>query len=210
MPTTGPPPSQDADPPDADDTRPLRSDAVRNHRLLLEAASLAFAEHGLEVPMEEIATAAGVGVATLYRHFASREALIAALMEQSLAGIAVRAEEIIDSGVDPMVGLRSLLTYGAERHTVERSMAEMWRTLNNDIAVAAARGTGLYEATQRMLDAAVDAGEIRDDVTVEDVARIFYAIAGVVEAGHGHAWRRVLELHLRGMTAEGPSLPKPI
>lgn len=185
----------------------MRADAQRNRERLLETATRLFADDGLDVPMEAIAAGAGVGIATLYRHFPERNALIAALVEESLGSIARRAHELIASDLDPWEALRTLLIEGAERHTTDRSMVEMWRTLANGLVVEAARTTGLYEATQVMLDAARGNPGVRDDVVVEDVARVFYAIAGVVEAGHADAWRRVLELHLRGMTAPGPRLP---
>lgn len=187
--------------------RPLRADAQRNREQLIQVATRLFAERGLDVPLEEIATEAGVGIGTFYRHFPERNALIAALVEQSLGPIARRAEDLIASDLNPWEALRTLLTEGAERHTTDRSMAEMWRTLDNEIVVQVTHEVGLYAATQVMLDAARGNPGVREDVVVEDVARVFYAIAGVVEAGHGDAWRRVLELHLRGMTAPGPALP---
>jgi len=57
--------------------RPLRADARRNRDALLVVAAAQFAERGVETPLEDIARRAGVGIGTLYRHFPSREALIA-------------------------------------------------------------------------------------------------------------------------------------
>lgn len=167
-----------------------------------------FSTHGFDAPLEKIASEAGVGIATLYRHFPTREALVRALVEESLAEIAQNAARVVASGQEPMAALRSTLAFGAELHTTDRALAQLWRTVDNQVVMEAVRSTGLYDDTQRLLDAAQAAGAIRDDVTVEDVARIFYAISGVVEAGNGRAWRRVLELHLRGMASPGPPLPE--
>ncbi|NUT56537.1 MAG: TetR family transcriptional regulator, partial [Thermoleophilia bacterium] len=64
--------------------RPLRRDAERNRRRILEAAHAAFAEAGLHVTLDEIARRAGVGVGTVSRRFAAKAPLIAALFEDRL------------------------------------------------------------------------------------------------------------------------------
>lgn len=76
------------------ESRPLRADARANHRRLLETAAGLFAERGLEVAYEEIADAAGVGRATLYRHFPDREQLLGAILESMLDELQARADEL--------------------------------------------------------------------------------------------------------------------
>ena len=188
----------------------MRADALRNRKRLLEVAMTRFSRDGFDAPLEAIAADAGVGIATLYRHFPSRTALVRALIEDELAPIAQTAAQAVASDQEPMAALRSLLEFGAERHTTDLALAQLWRTVDNDVVMEAVRATGLYDDTQRLLEPAQASGAIRGDVTVEDVARIFYAISGVVEAGNGAAWRRVLEIHLRGMAAAGPPLPEPV
>ena len=61
--------------------RPLRADAERNRRRILDAAAELFAERGLHVSLDEVAERAGVGVGTVYRRFADREALVDALLQ---------------------------------------------------------------------------------------------------------------------------------
>ena len=58
------------------DVKPMRADARRNYERLLEEAQRAFAEHGVEASLEDIARRAGVGIGTLYRHFPTRDALL--------------------------------------------------------------------------------------------------------------------------------------
>src|SRR5437764_10603461 len=83
--------------------RPLRSDAERNRRLILDAAREAFATGGLQVSLDEIARRAGVGVGTVYRRFADKEALIDALFEDSLGELVAQAEEALRDE-DPWAG----------------------------------------------------------------------------------------------------------
>src|SRR5450759_3121061 len=80
-----------------DATRPLRVDAERNRARIVEAAQAAFAEHGLDVPLEDVAEGAGVGIATLYRRFPTRDDLIAACFERRLADYARQAEEALEA-----------------------------------------------------------------------------------------------------------------
>src|SRR3954451_25314715 len=69
-----------------------RSHARRNHELLVAAAREVFGERGVEASLEEIARRAGVGVGTLYRHFATRDALVEAVFERRLGEFAALGE----------------------------------------------------------------------------------------------------------------------
>ncbi len=71
--------------------RPLRSDAERNRTRILAAAAEVFAERGLDVPLDDIAVAAGVGGGTVYRRFPDKDALIDALLEDKIAGVEAAA-----------------------------------------------------------------------------------------------------------------------
>ena len=71
--------------------RPLRSDAERNRRLVLEAAAQAFAEEGFDVGMAEIARRAGVGNATVFRRFPSKDALYEAIVDEKIAELCAAA-----------------------------------------------------------------------------------------------------------------------
>ena len=73
-------------------TASSRKDAALNRQRILDAASEAFAEHGLDVTLNDVAAYAGVGVGTVYRRFANKEALIDALFEQRLQDIAAAAQ----------------------------------------------------------------------------------------------------------------------
>src|SRR5260370_33352238 len=75
-----------------DTVRPLRRDAERNRQRILEAASEAFNERGLEVSLDEIARYAGVGVGTVYRRFRTKEELVEALFPGRLDSVAATAD----------------------------------------------------------------------------------------------------------------------
>ena len=76
--------------------RPLRVDAERNRQRILAAAATLFAERGVDVSLDDIAAAAGVGIGTLYRRFPDREALIEALFEDKVARIAKLAADALE------------------------------------------------------------------------------------------------------------------
>jgi AcrR family transcriptional regulator len=74
-------------------TRPLRRDAARNRRLLVESARATFRDEGLDAGVDGIARRAGVNVATLYRHFATKDALILAVLDELLHALEEAARD---------------------------------------------------------------------------------------------------------------------
>src|ERR671937_2958692 len=101
--------------------RPLRRDAERNRRRILEAAAEAFAERGLGITMDDIADHAGVGVGTVYRRFPDRELLIDALFEDVLVGMVALAEEALEIE-DPWEGFVYFLEHALEKQTANRGL----------------------------------------------------------------------------------------
>src|ERR1700738_4378345 len=75
--------------------RPMRADARRNEQRLLAAASAAFGEHGTNTSLDDIARRAGVGIGTLYRHFATREALAEAVYRDQIEALCAQADELL-------------------------------------------------------------------------------------------------------------------
>jgi AcrR family transcriptional regulator len=193
----------------ADGQRAMRSDAQRNRRRLLEVALEHFERDGFDASLEGIAEAAGVGIATLYRHFPSREALVGALAEDKLAEIGTATAASLEGDPDPVDALTAMVRDGARRHVEDRSLAELWRTVPDAEITAAARRVGLYRDTERLLAKAKATGRLRGDLEVADVVRIFYAVSGIVEAGHGDAVDRFVDLVLDGLLARDPAAPGP-
>ena len=76
------------------ETRPRRADARRNRELLLTAAKAVFAERGVDAPLDDIARRAGVGNATMYRHFPTRSELIVAVYADEVTELCARGDEL--------------------------------------------------------------------------------------------------------------------
>ncbi|MFI6094055.1 TetR/AcrR family transcriptional regulator [Lentzea sp. NPDC051213] len=99
--------------------RPLRADAARNRRAVIDAARHAFAQNGVNASLEDVARAAGVGPGTLYRHFPTRNDLVLAVIEDGLAELHRLGVELLDDP-DPL----SALTRWLQAYIDQNSMYE--------------------------------------------------------------------------------------
>ncbi|HET7530942.1 MAG TPA: TetR/AcrR family transcriptional regulator [Mycobacteriales bacterium] len=154
----------------------MRCDAQRNRERLIEVASDAFAEHGVDASLEKIARAAGVGIGTLYRHFATRDALLEAVYRHNVEQLCASADELLATlPPDEALGqwMQSFVGYVA----VKRGLASYLKSVvaaDSDLFTYA---HGLVRATvSRLIAAAVDAGAIREGVDGMDV---LHALSGV-------------------------------
>jgi AcrR family transcriptional regulator len=192
--------------------RPLRIDAERNRARIVEAARAAFAAGGLEVPLEDVADRAGVGIATLYRRFPTRDDLIAACFERRLEEYALAAEEALEAP-DGWTGLSTYLERLCSMQAADSGLKDvLTRTFPNARVLEAHRARG-YELFVRLIERAQAEGSLRRDFVPEDLILLLMANAGVVQgAGRAapDAWRRFLGLMLDGIRSEhaGP-LPTP-
>jgi len=159
-------------------TKPLRADAERNRRLLLDAAAAAFAEHGLDVGVGEIARLAGVGRGTVFRRFPTKEHLIAAVVVDRMHQASARGRELL-ADPDPGQALFDLLAAMVQAAQTDRALFEAVDDIflaNDDIRMAHA---DLVEVIDQLLRRAQDAGAVRDDVGALDLLMMF---KGVCEA----------------------------
>lgn len=191
--------------PHGDVARPLRVDAERNRARIVEAAQAAFAEQGLDVPLEEVAEHAGVGIATLYRRFPSREDLIATCFERRVAEYAQAAEEALDAP-DAWSGFCTYVERICAMQAVDRGLKDvLTRTFPNAKALEAHRMRG-YERSVQLIERAKAEGTLRPDFVPEDLVLVLMANAGVVQgAGEAapDAWRRFVGLILDGCRSQG-------
>jgi AcrR family transcriptional regulator len=191
----------------------LRTDAERNRGRIIEAATGAFARHGLDVPLEVVAGEAGVGIGTLYRRFSGREELIGACFERRLADYARAAEDSL-AAADGWTGFRQYVERICTMQAADRGLAGVLnRSLPNAKSLEAHRARG-YELSVRLIKRAQADGSLRSDVVAEDLALLFMANAGVIEVTWGaapDAWRRFVAIFLDGLRsgAAGP-LPPPL
>jgi AcrR family transcriptional regulator len=179
--------------------RPLRADAARNRRLLLDAARDAFARDGVTASLDDVARAAGVGPGTLYRHFPSRDALVLAVIDEGLTDLHRLGAELVDSA-DPLDALRRwLAAYVAQAGMFEGLAA----TLANAPTESSDACRMSREAGAELVSRAVAAGAIRADVDDVDVLDLGAAIAWVGEQPErGQAQRvRLLEIVIDGLRA---------
>lgn len=178
-----------------------RRDAVRNYHRILEAAREVFGESGADASMEEIASRAGVGVGTVYRRFASKDALIDELLRLVLAEV-LSATELALARTDGH-GLEDLLRAFGRHFADHARYASLLLQRPTDEAASRRIRAALEELTAR----AVAAGTVNPDVTVGDVMALIWAMRGLVQAADEiapQAWQRFLDIQLAGLRASGP------
>ncbi|HVV20136.1 MAG TPA: helix-turn-helix domain-containing protein [Pseudonocardiaceae bacterium] len=159
----------------ADAETPLRADARRNRDQIIAAARSIFAEHGPEIPMEEIARTAGVGVGTLYRRFPDRDSLIRAVAVDSFQRFLDDAKAAVDAEPTAWQALVRLLHQSAELQlTVQLAMLSRrsLAILKEDPAIFALRGALLTEV-EHLVRRAQQEGMLRADVGTGDIAQLF-------------------------------------
>jgi AcrR family transcriptional regulator len=186
-------------------TRRLRADAVRNRAKVLEAARAAFAEHGAEAQMEDVARRAGVGVGTVYRHFPTKQALAEALVEERFDRTIAFVRELVDSDPEPWDGIVRCFEYCAEVQERDRAWAAVMALMAGGMAAMGPREHQIHELLaleEQLIARARKAGVVREDLSAADMPALFCALASVVQAG-GKGWRRYLDLLLDGLRPQG-------
>jgi AcrR family transcriptional regulator len=152
--------------------RHLRADAERNRTRLLAAAETLFRERGLEVSVAEIAEAAGVGRGTLFRNFASKEDLIAAIVAERMQEGLARGQELLESP-DPAEALFEFLAELVGRQQLDRALFEAlddaWLA-RDEIRAAHSDFVGVVD---RLVARAQRAGSVREDIGAMDVLMLF-------------------------------------
>ena len=181
--------------------RARRADARRNRDAILVAARALFAEHGLEAPQYEIARRAGVGQGTLYRHFATRGDLIAALAEQQLD----RLERFADRVAQSPSGFLDLFAEAARLHRSQSDVSGLIACLDDRALITALRRRFRGIVTEP-LGRAQGAGLVRSDLEADDVAILLAMVKAAGERGPAAA-RRALGWALDAMRAGAPASP---
>ncbi|MEW9527566.1 TetR/AcrR family transcriptional regulator [Microbispora sp. NPDC049125] len=173
--------------------RPQRADARRNFDALLEAAREAFAQHGTEASLEDIARRAGVGIGTLYRNFPTRQDLFESVYVGEVEELCRAAEDV--AGLPPWEALaawlRRFVTYAATKRAV-------YEALNRDSEMFRSCRVAMYAAGEPLLARAKEAGEVRPDIGFDDVLRMINAISAAAFADDAQR-ERVLEMALDGV-----------
>ena len=186
--------------------RPQRADAVRNRASVLEAARDTFAEEGLDADMASIAQRAGVGVGTVYRHFPTKDALLAALMSEHFERLVAIAERAEAERASPWEAIEQMVWNCAERSAEDHGLCEILAQAPAQIGSLEA-AQRLREVSGRIVAAGVAEGSVRADATVADVPMMmcgFGKIAALQRRGGGPVgldWHRYLTIMLDGLRA---------
>ncbi|MFJ9678424.1 TetR/AcrR family transcriptional regulator [Streptomyces sp. NPDC101194] len=185
--------------------RPMRADARRNYDRLLGEARTAFAEHGTDASLEDIARRAGVGIGTLYRHFPNRHALMNAVFQEALTSLINRSRELAGAE-QPCRGLvewlGAIITHAGEY----RGLAQALMSTSRDETSALSQcNVPLREAGAVLLERARASGAVRADVSIDDLMQLTNAIALAAEQSPDdpELASRLLMLTLQGL--KGPN-----
>jgi AcrR family transcriptional regulator len=195
-------------PPDPIAGKPLRADARRNREKVMAAARAAFSEYGSEAQMDDVARRAEVGVGTVYRHFPTKEALFAALVEDTFARIAARARHALDAD-DAWQALTAMLWDAGESLAGDRALAE---AMQADLADQPCPGqVELGEIMRELMERAKAEGSMRPDVVLDDIPMLMCGVGSATirsQAGSG-VWRRHLAILLDGLRDRRDLTPLP-
>jgi AcrR family transcriptional regulator len=183
-------------------TTPLRADAQRNLERVLDAAAELFAERGCDVSVDEIAHRAGVGHATVFRRFPTKDALISAVVSKQIRELTAFVEDAL-AEEDAGEAFRSFVWHAGEMHARDRGLHEGFTRCGgvSDVAAAKAELNGLID---QLIARAQAAGALRKDVSADDVSTLVgTAIRGAYGSAEPELWRRYVAVVLDGLAASG-------
>ena len=193
----------------ATQTRGLRADAERNRRRLLDAAAHVFHEEGLEASVATIARRAEVGQGTVFRHFPSKDDLIAAVFVDRVAALAEAVEGALDEA-DSGEAFRRVLETACATHAHDRFLreaAERGIAARPEVKTQKRR---LTAGLAKLVTRAQEDGTVRADVSVQDIPFLINAIAsaaGPLANAFPDLWQRYLAIVLDGLRPGCQPLP---
>ncbi len=178
----------------------MRADACRNRDRLLEVAADAFAKHGVDASLEDIARTAGVGVGTLYRHFPNRDALMEAVFRRNIDQLRDAALELMQT-LPPDEALEQWMRRFVSYVATKKGLASHLKSVvAADSDLFAYSHDTMNKSMRMLIEAAAASGAIRDDVEPADVLR---ALSGVCLMAEGPSWQdqacRVSQLLVDGL-----------
>jgi AcrR family transcriptional regulator len=177
-----------------------RADARRNKETLLDAAAAAFVTSGVDAPVRDIATKAGVGVATIYRHFPTRADLIVAVYRHQVEACAEAGPTLLANSSTPHAALARWINLFVDFLVTKHGLAE---ALQSDAAAFQTLHAyfldRLVPVCTQLLDAAVAAGEIRSDVEAYELMRGVGNLCIGADHDPRYDARRMVELLVAGL-----------
>jgi len=186
-------------------TPPLRSDAERNRLRIIAAARTVFRREGLGASMASAAREAGVGIATIFRHFPAKEDLVVAVFADRMDAYADAVATALDDP-DPWHGFTTYIEAVCAMQAADYGFADVLTMTFPAAKALEERRNQAYAGIVRLIDRAKAAGRLREDFDSSDLVLIHMANAGVVNAtgdAAPEAWRRVV--HLLIQSCEAPA-----
>ena len=182
------------------EARAPRADAARNREQLLAVAARVFASAGTEPSMRAIAREAGVGIATLYRHFPTRESLVDAVYRDQVGRLTAGARELLGQ-LPPAAAMRRWMDLFGDWVATKNGMLGTLLTMIDSGEIAHARTRAeLLAAITAILDAGRAAGDLRPDVTADVIAASLIGIFTVApRPGQEAKASRLLNLLMDGL-----------
>ena len=194
----------------ADNTN-LRADAERNRQRIVDAACELFGASGVDVPLEDVARHAGVGIATLYRRFPTRAELVAAAFGQKISAYLAVVDRAT-SQPDPWQGVAGLVEGLCELQAEDAGLRDLLAMSFPDVPEVEGMADAAQVRVADLLDRAKAAGVLRSDVVPEDLVLIVLGNAEVVARTRDEApqsWRRYAGLMLEALRARADAVPLP-
>lgn len=186
--------------------RPLRADAARNAERLVRAARESFAASGIDVPLEEVARRAGVGVATLYRRFPGKEELLQAVIESCYAERIEPAINLALADDDPWRGMVTVLEAALAMAAEEYGILVAAR---DPATLTAGLESRFFSALATIMERAQQAGLLRADLHRDDLPRLVFMLFSTLRMAErpSDGWKRYLALLLDALR---PSTARPL
>jgi AcrR family transcriptional regulator len=188
--------------PATDQPRALRADAARNRERILVAAEHVFSEHGLDASVAEVAREAGVGKATVFRSYPTKEHLIAAITCDRVRWV----EELVNEALkqpDAWAAFEKLLVDLAHRHATDLTHLEaLARSSDSPPLMEARKATNA--AFRKLMKKAKEQGGMRADATPEDIRLLFHGVTHAMTDEERHdpkLWERWAELFAGALRA---------
>ncbi|RJQ85076.1 TetR/AcrR family transcriptional regulator [Amycolatopsis panacis] len=185
----------------------MRTDASQNRARILDAARELYAEKGLDVTMRAIARRAGLGVATLYRHFPHRQALVVAAFEHELADCDRLSEEAL-ADPDPWRALRGMMDHVVRAQVGNRAFTWAFRAESRDEVESGKALAGAMTNITELVRRAQESGDLRADFSPSDLALLVQASDSLTATSPAAA-RRLVAYLLQSFSARTATLPAP-
>ncbi|WP_109526611.1 TetR/AcrR family transcriptional regulator [Nocardia aurea] len=192
----------------------LRKDAERNRERVVEAARRTFAREGLSASMASVAREAGVGIATLFRRFPTRDDLIAAVFADRMDAYTAAVLDAL-SDTDPWGGFRRFVQEVCSMQAADRGFADVLTMTFPGARDLECQRSHAYHGFLELVERAKATGRLRPDFTSQDLVVLLMANAGVIAVTHDSApdaWRRLVAYMIQAFETrdrEGSSLLPP-